>query len=104
MRVFIKCKSPLLQRVLDKMLKKEKTTNLKICDFCVSDAKIKNKETFIIGKDIPHPFTKEQLLRQLDEFSTKIYTQDIKQNLNSTLKEIKKLQKIKIEKLAKKLS
>jgi len=103
MRLFIKCKSPLLQKSLDLFLKEYKTDNLDICDFCVSDTKIKEKRTFIIGKDISHPFTKDELIQTLKEFYEQDKYIEIKEDLTKTIKELKKEQSKKIDTLAKRL-
>jgi hypothetical protein len=104
MRVFVYCKSPLLQKTLNIYLKDIKSDKIDICDFCVSDKKIKTKETFIIGKDIKHPFTKDELIASLKEFHTNLSYHDIKEKLSTTLKEIKKVRTKKIDDLAKRLS
>jgi len=103
MRLFIRCKSPLLQKTLDLYLKEYKTDDISICDFCVSDVKIKNKRTFIIAKDIKHPFTKENLIRELKSFLNKERYFEIKEDLTKTIRELKKEQSKKIDSIAKRL-
>jgi len=103
MRLFIKCKSPLLQKTLDLYLKEFKTLNLSIADFCVSDTKIRKKRTFIIGKDISHPFIKDELIKTLKEFYEQDKYIEIKEDLTKTIKELKKEQSKKIYTLAKRL-
>jgi len=103
MRLFIKCKSPLLQKTLDLYLKEFKTANLSIADFCVSDTKIKNKRTFIVSKDIKHPFTKDKLIAKLNDFYNRKKYSQIKGDLYKTIKELKKEQSKKIDSIAKRL-
>ena len=104
MRVFIKCKSPLLQKTIESYLKDIKCHDSKLSDFYISDKKIKNKTTFLIGKDILHPFTKEQILFKINEFYEKEKYGDIKDELSKTLQELKKEQSKKIKNIAKKIS
>jgi len=104
MRLFIRCKSPLLQKTLDIYLKELQTDDISICDFCVSDTKINGKKTFLIPKDIAHPFTKEQLLQTLKEFHNKEKYMEIKKDLSKTIQELKKEQNKKINSIAKGLS
>ncbi len=104
MRVFIKCKSPLLQKTLEGYLKDIKCSDTKLSDFYISDKKIRNKTTFLIGSDILHPFTKEQLFLKIKEFYENLKYGDIKTELSKTLQELKKEQSKKIKNIAKKLS
>jgi hypothetical protein len=104
MRVYVRCKSPLLQKTIEKYLKDIKSDRVDICDFCVSDKRLKNHKTFIIGKDIKHPFTKDELISSLKEFHTNLSYKETKEKLSITLKELKKIQSKKIEDLVKRLS
>lgn len=71
MKVAVKCNSILLDNALNIFLKPS-LTSVKHCDFVVTDGKIKcEKPLFIIGKHIKKPFSKEELLSTLADFSQK---------------------------------
>jgi len=103
MRVYIECKSILLQRALELFLESYKTTNSHISNFHISDKKLENNYTFVIGKDIKLPFTKDELLQALEKFYNEKSNSLIKDSLKDALLEVKKIQSKKINKLAKKL-
>ena len=103
MRVYIECESILLQRALELFLESYKTKNSHISNFYISDKKLKNSYTFVIGKDIKLPFTKDELLQALEKFYNENSNSLIKNSLKNVLLEVKKTQSKKINKLAKKL-
>jgi len=104
MKVYIKCKSPLLQRSLEIFLEDFTTSKPYISNFYISDKKIKDKKTFVVGKDIFFPFTKKELLSTLEKYYKDITSSQIEDSLKNALNEIKKVQSKKIDKLAKRLS
>lgn len=108
MRVFISCRSPLLQKSLNIFLTSLKTEERNICDFIVSDIKKDtSKPIFLISNkkdaNLSMPFLKDELILNLEEFFKSLYNKEIKDELAYALKEIKKEQNQKIKNLAKKI-
>lgn len=82
MKISIACKDVLLERTLILFLK-EHLVNKKDCDFLITDEKLMyaKKPQFIIGFKNAHlklPFSKEQLIEALYEFSSTINQDDNK--------------------------
>ena len=101
MKVFIKCKSPLLEKTLKSFLKDIETNSIKEADICLSDAKLKYHNTIIIGKDIKHPFTKDMLLFEISNYLQSSQNKLLEAQLNKAVQEIKNLQDKKINKIVK---
>lgn len=69
MKIAIKCESVLLEKALNIFLKPY-LTSLKYSDFVVSDRVLEiEKPLFIVGKHIKKPFSKEELLLALANFT-----------------------------------
>ena len=86
MRVFIDCDCEIMQKTLEIFLKNFTTPNLENADFIVSDeAKSSEKPLFIIGKngDLKLPFSKEQLLSNLENFEKSALVQASNENFAS---------------------
>lgn len=71
MKISLECKDIILERALELFLK-EHLVMKKDCDFIIADTKFpSSKPLFIINKNSPFlslPFSKEELLKNLDEF------------------------------------
>jgi len=78
MKIYIKCKSILLQKALDVFIADYKTTSLKDYEIVISDYMLKTKKfLFLIERDIKKPFSREQIIIKLKKFHKSKY-----QNIN----------------------
>lgn len=82
MKIYIKCKSILLQKTLNTFLSPYVAIE-KNSEFYISDYKFNTtKPVFFIGSHIKKPFTKDELLQKIEEFYKSLHL-DVASNENA---------------------